>query len=158
MVVVANLKPATLRGVESQGMILAAGFLSIFAKDVTNAGSRISLPVLTLLRMAWVAFAATLSAIILWNARGEAVHAGEQITIRTRVLGGGGKKMHLWHEMFSGHRLLPTAEHFLLHVSLETRKPTDAGASVDAALRRFVEAQSGLPRPEGAGRWVGAPR
>jgi carnitine 3-dehydrogenase len=86
------------------------------------------------------------------------VHAGEQITIRTRVLGGGGKKMHLWHEMFSGHRLLATAEHFLLHVSLETRKPTDAGASVDAALRRFVEAQSGLPRPEGAGRWVGAPR
>lgn len=86
------------------------------------------------------------------------VHAGEQITIRTRVLGGGGKKMHLWHEMFSGQRLLATGEHFLLHVSLETRKPTDADAAVDAALRRFVEAQAGLPRPDGAGRWVGAPR
>lgn len=86
------------------------------------------------------------------------VHAGAIIDVRTRVLGGGGKKMHLWHDMSEGDRLLATGEHFLLHVSLETRRPSDASPAIDAALRRFVEAQSDLPRPEGAGRSVGAPR
>ncbi|WP_299739362.1 carnitine 3-dehydrogenase [uncultured Roseobacter sp.] len=86
------------------------------------------------------------------------VHAGAIIEVRTRVLGGGGKKMHLWHEMFEGDRLLATGEHFLLHVSLETRRPADASPDIDAALRRFVEAQADQPRPEGAGRSVGAPR
>ncbi|WP_298971280.1 carnitine 3-dehydrogenase [uncultured Roseobacter sp.] len=86
------------------------------------------------------------------------VHAGAIIEIRTRVLGGGGKKMHLWHEMFEGDRLLATGEHFLLHVRLETRRPADASPDIDAALRRFVEAQADQPRPEGAGRSVAAPR
>ncbi|MBW4708456.1 carnitine 3-dehydrogenase [Roseobacter sp. YSTF-M11] len=86
------------------------------------------------------------------------VHAGAIIDVRTRVLGGGGKKMHLWHEMYEGDRLLATGEHFLLHVSLETRRPSDAGPQVDAALRRFAKAQADHPKPEGAGRYVGAPR
>jgi carnitine 3-dehydrogenase len=86
------------------------------------------------------------------------VHAGALIRIETRVLSGGGKKLHLWHDMYSEDRLIATGEHFLLHVSLETRKPCDASPEVDAALRRFVTAQADLPRPEGAGRGVGAPR
>jgi carnitine 3-dehydrogenase len=86
------------------------------------------------------------------------VHAGTVISIRTRVLSGGGKKMHLWHDMSAGDRLIATGEHFLLHVSLETRRPTEAGPVVDANLRRFAEAQAAQPRPEGAGRGVGAPR
>ena len=86
------------------------------------------------------------------------VHAGAVIAVRTRVLAGGGKKMHLWHEMYEGDRLLATGEHFLLHVSLETRRPSDASPQIDAALKLFVAAQAGLPKPEGAGRWIGAPR
>ncbi len=86
------------------------------------------------------------------------VNAGDVICVRTRVLQGGGKKMHLWHEMYLGEDLVATGEHFLLHVSLETRKPVDAGPALDAALRRFADAQAGLPRPEGAGRAIGAPR
>ena len=86
------------------------------------------------------------------------VHAGTLIEVHTRVLAGGGKKMHLWHEMVAGERLLATGEHFLLHVSLETRRPAEPSAEIDAALRRFAEAQAHLPRPEGAGRAVGAPR
>ena len=66
--------------------------------------------------------------------------------------------MHLWHEMYEGERLLATGEHFLLHVSLETRRPSDASPEIDAALQRFASAQAELPKPEGAGRWVGAPR
>jgi carnitine 3-dehydrogenase len=86
------------------------------------------------------------------------IHAGTVIRIATRVLAGGGKKMHLWHEMFAGDDLVATGEHFLLHVSLQTRRPCDAGPEVDAALRRFAAAQAALPRPEGAGRGIGAPR
>ena len=85
-------------------------------------------------------------------------HAGAVIRIMTRVLMGGGKKMHLWHEMYEGDRLLATGEHFLLHVSLDTRKPSNPSPEIDAALRRFAEAQAGLPRPKGAERAVGTPR
>lgn len=86
------------------------------------------------------------------------VHAGAIITIRTRVILGAGKKMHLWHEMYEGERLLATGEHFLLHVSLETRKPAAPLPHVEAALVRFAEGHAGLPSPEGLGRSVGAPR
>jgi len=84
--------------------------------------------------------------------------AGDTIEITTRVLSGAGKKMHLWHEMRSGERLLATGEHFLLHVSLESRKPSPPSAEIEAALSRFATAQANLPRPHGAGRGVGAPR
>jgi len=86
------------------------------------------------------------------------VHAGAKITIRTRVVMGEGKKMHLWHEMYEGERLLATGEHFLLHVSLESRKPTPPAPHIEAALVRFAKGHSGLPVPEGLGRAIGAPR
>ncbi|MEM6887058.1 MAG: carnitine 3-dehydrogenase [Pseudomonadota bacterium] len=84
--------------------------------------------------------------------------AGRRYQVRTRVLAGAGKKMHLWHEMWAGERLLATGEHFLLHVSLETRRPSAPAPHIEAALMRFANAQAGLPAPEGAGRYVGAPR
>ena len=83
------------------------------------------------------------------------VHAGTRIEVVTQVLSGGGKKMHLWHEMRDGDRLLATAEHFLLHVSLETRKPSEPAPGIAAALGRIAAAHAALPRPEGAGRAVG---
>ncbi|MEH6521643.1 carnitine 3-dehydrogenase [Sulfitobacter sp.] len=86
------------------------------------------------------------------------VHAGALVTIRTRVVMGEGKKMHLWHEMYEGDRLLATGEHFLLHVSLETRKPTPPSEHIEAALVRFAKGHAGLPTPEGLGRAIGAPR
>jgi len=86
------------------------------------------------------------------------VHAGARITIRTRVVMGEGKKMHLWHEMSEGDRLLATGEHFLLHVSLDTRKPTPPAPHIEAALVRFAQGHAELPLPEGLGRAIGAPR
>ncbi len=85
-------------------------------------------------------------------------HAGALIEVRTRVLMGAGKKMHLWHEMYEGDRLLATGEHFLLHVSLQSRKPSDPSPAIEAALVRFAQSQAGLPKPDGIGRYVGAPR
>lgn len=86
------------------------------------------------------------------------VRAGAVIEITTQVIAGAGKKMHLWHEMRDGERLLATGEHFLLHVDLETRKPSPPAAHVEAALVRFATAHAGLQKPDGVGRWVGAPR
>ena len=83
------------------------------------------------------------------------VHAGALIEVRTQVLAGAGKKMHLFHEMYEGARLLATGEHFLLHVSLETRRPSEPSAAIEAALTRIAAAHAALPMPDGAGRAVG---
>ncbi|MEL6563116.1 MAG: carnitine 3-dehydrogenase [Pseudomonadota bacterium] len=83
------------------------------------------------------------------------VHAGRRIEVVTRVLSGAGKKLHLWHEMRAGDRLLATAEHFLLHVSLQTRKPSEPAPAIAATLARIAAAHAALPVPEGVGRAVG---
>lgn len=83
------------------------------------------------------------------------VHAGAVIEITTQVIMGAGKKMHLWHEMRSGDRVLATGEHFLLHVSLETRKPSVPGPVVEANLVRFAQGHAGLAVPEGVGKAIG---
>ena len=83
------------------------------------------------------------------------VHAGQVIDIRTQLLGGEGKKMHLWHEMYEGDRLVATGEHFLLHVDLETRRPSEPAQPIIAAMQAIAEGQAGLPMPDGAGRHVG---
>jgi carnitine 3-dehydrogenase len=82
-------------------------------------------------------------------------HAGTLIEVRTQVLMGAGKKMHLWHEMYDGKRLLATGEHFLLHVSLKSRRPTDPSVGIVAALEHVALAHAALPTPDGAGRAVG---
>ncbi|WP_415402351.1 carnitine 3-dehydrogenase [Tateyamaria sp. SN3-11] len=83
------------------------------------------------------------------------VRAGAVIEVRTQVLAGAGKKLHLWHEMVEGDRVLATGEHFLLHVSLETRRPSEPAEAVLVALARVAQAHGALPVPEGAGRSVG---
>ena len=83
------------------------------------------------------------------------VRAGAVIEVRTQVLAGAGKKLHLFHGMFEGDRLLATGEHFLLHVSLETRRPSEPSPAIVAALERIASAHADLPTPEGAGRAVG---
>jgi carnitine 3-dehydrogenase len=86
------------------------------------------------------------------------VHAGARIEIRTRLLSGRGKKMHLFHEMYSGEDLIATGEHMLIHVSLETRRPSEPSSTIQQYLARIEDAQGMQPLPEGAGRFVGAPR
>ncbi|SCZ68972.1 carnitine 3-dehydrogenase [Epibacterium ulvae] len=85
-------------------------------------------------------------------------HAGDPITVHTQVLLAEGKKMQLWHEMRRGDTMLATAEHMLLHVNLQTRRASDPRPDLAANLQRISKAQAGLPRPEGAGRAVGAAR
>ncbi len=87
---------------------------------------------------------------------GEA-RAGARIEVRTQLLLGQGKKLHLFHTMTEGETLLATGEHFLLHVSLETRRPSPPSAAIEAALATLTEAQAGLPWPEGAGGAIRRP-
>ena len=84
--------------------------------------------------------------------------AGAVIEIATRCVLGEGKKMHLWHEMREGDRLLATAEHMLLHVSLETRRASPPAPHIEANLARIAKAQAALAPPEGLGRAVGQGR
>jgi len=83
------------------------------------------------------------------------VHAGNVIRIETQVLNGAGKKMHVFHRMFSGDRELATGEHMLIHVSLETRRASEPAPHLAATLAKVADAHAGLPMPEGAGKAVG---
>ncbi|WP_293447833.1 thioesterase family protein, partial [Planktotalea sp.] len=83
------------------------------------------------------------------------VQARARLEIRTQVLLGSGKKMHLWHEMYEGDRLLATGEHMLIHVSLETRRPSNPSAKIQANLERIANGHAELSKPDSAGASVG---
>ena len=83
--------------------------------------------------------------------------AGTRIEVRTQMLLGEGAKLHLFHEMRDGERLLATGEHFLLHVSLDTRASCPPGRAVEEGLRLVRAAHGALPYPEGAGRSIRRP-
>ena len=84
-------------------------------------------------------------------------HAGAKIEVRTQMLLGAGKKLHLFHSMYEGDKLLATGESFLLHVSLEDRRPCAPSAVIEAAMARVAEGQAALPYPEGAGNAIRKP-
>ncbi len=85
----------------------------------------------------------------------EELHARDRLTITTQVLGGEGKKLHLFHHLRGGGgKLAATVETFLLHVDLSTRASCLPGAQVAEKLASFAAAHAQLPFPEGAGRYV----
>ncbi|MDG1530200.1 MAG: carnitine 3-dehydrogenase [Paracoccaceae bacterium] len=83
------------------------------------------------------------------------VHAGHKIHIDTLCVMGEGKKMHLFHQMFEGDRLLATGEHMQIHVSLETRRACDPLPAVAAVIQKVAAAHALLPKPAGIGKAVG---
>jgi acyl-CoA thioesterase FadM/lysophospholipase L1-like esterase len=83
------------------------------------------------------------------------VDIGDLIEVRTRVLEGGGKKLHVWHELFVAGALCATGEQLLLHMDLGTRRSAEPRADVGAWLDRACAAHRDLPVPEGVGRFVG---
>ena len=84
--------------------------------------------------------------------------AGTPITVHTQVLAGAGKKMHLWHELRAGERLLATGEQMLLHVDLASRRASAPADHVAQALGRLAAAHAALPQPQGMGRAIGDAR
>jgi carnitine 3-dehydrogenase len=87
------------------------------------------------------------------------VAALEPVHVETRVLGGTGKKMHLFHSLYHGDgRLLATGEYMLIHVNLNTRSACEPTPAVAEKLAEIAAAHAALPVPEGAGRAVGQRR
>ena len=87
------------------------------------------------------------------------VQAGDRIRVTTQLLGGDGRKLHLFHRLHdAAGQLAATGEHLLLHVDLQTRRSCPPGAAVSARLAPLLSLHATLPRPEAAGRHVGAER
>ncbi len=77
-------------------------------------------------------------------------NAGDTIRVESRIIEGGGKKLHLYHELLAadGHTLA-TAEQMLIHVSLETRRSSLPEEPVASVLESAIAAQTQMQRPEG---------
>ncbi len=86
------------------------------------------------------------------------VDLGDHMEVRCRVIEGGGKKLHIWQEIWVGERLCATGEQLLLHVDLGLRRPAPPRADVGGWFARVKAAQAHLPVPDGFGRHVGQPR
>ncbi len=93
------------------------------------------------------------------------LRVGEQFQILTQVLGGGDKKLHLFHTMhktmgdkLGGDKLgevVATAEHFCLHVNHADEKSCPAHEPLLGKLHQLIKTQSTLAKPERAGRKIG---
>ncbi|WP_456386853.1 3-hydroxyacyl-CoA dehydrogenase NAD-binding domain-containing protein [Profundibacter sp.] len=83
------------------------------------------------------------------------VRAGARIRVETQCLLGEGKKMHLFHRMWEGERLLATGEHMLIHVSLETRRASVPADQIATRLGEIAGAHAKLDIPDRAGRAIG---
>jgi len=82
------------------------------------------------------------------------VNIGEAIQVQTRIIEGGGKKLHIWQELCVDGRLCATGEQLLLHMDLTTRRSAPPAPHVGDWLGRMKQAQADLPLPEGFGRFV----
>jgi carnitine 3-dehydrogenase len=88
------------------------------------------------------------------------VSAEEPLYVTTQLLGLDEKRMHLFHRLHHGRDdgLLASAEQMLLHVNTRAGRACAARPEVLARLEPVAAAHAALPRPENAGRYVGAPR
>jgi carnitine 3-dehydrogenase len=88
------------------------------------------------------------------------VEAAVPLHVTTQLLSADEKRIHLFHELHrsdDGTRLA-TAEQMLLHVDTNASRACPAREDVRARVLRIAEAHAGLPRPDFAGRHVGALR
>jgi carnitine 3-dehydrogenase len=84
------------------------------------------------------------------------IRAGDRITVTTQVLGGAGKRLHLFHRITRGDgTLAATMETMLLHTDLGTRRACPPAPAIAARLAALAADHAALPWPEGAGRAVG---
>lgn len=82
-------------------------------------------------------------------------HAGARIRVETLCLLGEGKKLHVFHQVLEGDRLVATGEQMLVHVDLNSRKSSLPSAAVAARLAEIATAHATLERPDGIGRAIG---
>jgi carnitine 3-dehydrogenase len=88
------------------------------------------------------------------------VGAGAPLHTTTQILAVDDKRMHIFHCLYATDdaTLLATAEQMLLHVDTKAARTVPADAAILTRLKRIAAAHGKLPKPNGAGRFVGAPR
>jgi acetyl esterase len=76
------------------------------------------------------------------------------------VLAADDKRLHLFHRLHHGRdgALLATGEHMLLHVDMTRGRATPAPAHIAARFAALRDGHAHLPKPDGAGRAIGAPK
>jgi acyl-CoA thioester hydrolase len=81
---------------------------------------------------------------------------GEELVVRTQVLGADHKRIHLFHAMHHGEPgdLLATSELMLLHVDTTTPGAVAFAPEVRKRLDKIAQAHTDLPRPGRAGRSI----
>jgi acyl-CoA thioester hydrolase len=87
------------------------------------------------------------------------IKEGAQVRVDMRVLAHDAKRLHLYLEMWSGHREGPVAagEQMLLHVDTSGPRAAAFDHDVEARVRELADAHAALPPPRYAGRVIGLP-
>jgi carnitine 3-dehydrogenase len=91
--------------------------------------------------------------------KGEA-HAEDVVEVATQVLAADEKRLHLFQTATRAGdgTVVATAEQMLLHVDTNASRACPAREDIRERVLRIAEAHRGLPKPDFAGRQVGAPR
>ncbi len=81
---------------------------------------------------------------------------GEELVVRTQVLGADAKRVRLFHSMYHGEQgdLLATSELMLLHVDTSGPRAAPFAPGIRTRLDSIAEAHAELPRPTRAGRSI----
>ncbi|RED12729.1 carnitine 3-dehydrogenase [Pontivivens insulae] len=81
--------------------------------------------------------------------------AGDAVSVTTQVTGAEGKKLHLFHSIHGPNGIAATVETLLLHMDLEARRSVAPDGAVANHIENYWQAHRDMPRPQGAGRFVG---
>ena len=86
------------------------------------------------------------------------LEAGDRVHVTTQVLDADEKRLHVFHLLLREGEDAPiaTAEQMLLHVDTESGREAPARDPVRQRVAELTERDAGLPRPERAGRSIGA--
>ena len=83
---------------------------------------------------------------------------GDALTGRVQVLGADDKRLQVWIEICKAGVPIATVEQMYLHVDMDANRACPAPQVILDRLAPIAVAHAALPRPPGAGRFVGQPR
>jgi carnitine 3-dehydrogenase len=86
--------------------------------------------------------------------------AGDAVYVTTQVLAYDPKRLHVFNRMHlaADDTLIATGEHMYLHVATAAGKTVPAPEDMLARIAAVADPHAHLPKPQQAGRYVGAPR
>ncbi len=83
---------------------------------------------------------------------------GEALTGTVQVIQADAKRLHLFVRIEKAGKVIATLEQMLLHVDRRAGRACAAPEAIRARLDPLAAAHALLPRPEGAGRFIGQPK